>query len=318
MKYINSFALLEALSTKDELMGRILHLYGSIPVPKEKSSVVISKIVQAEGLGYNLGDPVTLNYTKLHDKVRFNDYFDSLLNSKDSRGHNFEGFVVGIFNGAFTTRGAKPDVTINNKNYSVKFIDKPTKAPEVGRFKYIFAGKDGAVPGMERYFNWINEFGGIVRLCRLPNDRKITKTLTAKVLKEEIADIILAGIDGWIIAYPDDKDENKIEYNVFDKDVIKSMMVNGKIVASKGGLDSYYAFALSAAFRNNANVIKSFIQIPTVTITELRRCLLNTPEQEWGIKVFGNIAYKMRPDVLRYIKRNAIPIIKNLKEENDD
>lgn len=315
MKYINSFAIFEGLSLKDDLMGRILHLYGSIPVPKEKSSVVISKIIQAEGLTYNLGDPISLNYTKLHDKVRFNDYFDSLLNSKDSRGHNFEGFIVGIFNGTFTQRGSKPDVTIDNKKYSVKFIDKPTKAPEVGRFKYIFANKDGAVSGMEAYYEYINKFGGIVRLCRLDNEKLVSKTLTARKLKEEIADIILAGIDGWIIAYPDSKDEDKIEYNVFDKEVIKSMMVNGKIVASKSGLDSHYAFALSATFRNNANVTKNFIQIPTVTIPELKRCLLDAPEQEWGLKVFGNIAYKMRPDVLRYIKRNAIPIIKNLSEE---
>ena len=30
---------------KDRLMGELLHLYGSIPVPKEKSSTVIKKIV---------------------------------------------------------------------------------------------------------------------------------------------------------------------------------------------------------------------------------------------------------------------------------
>lgn len=94
MKFIKSYKVFEGVHDKSDeynsLMGRLLHLYGSIPVPKEKSSVVINKIVMSSmGKLFKLGEEVNINFYKLHDKIRFSDYFDSLLEDKDVRGHNF-------------------------------------------------------------------------------------------------------------------------------------------------------------------------------------------------------------------------------------
>jgi len=75
------------LEERDRLMGELLHLYGSIPVPKEKSSEVIRKIViDTDGEFFKLGENIKPGSRKPHDKVRFTDYFDSLLSSKDIRG----------------------------------------------------------------------------------------------------------------------------------------------------------------------------------------------------------------------------------------
>jgi len=47
MKYLNDFKLFEnrKLTEYDDIMGKLLHLYGSIPLEKEKASIVIGKIV---------------------------------------------------------------------------------------------------------------------------------------------------------------------------------------------------------------------------------------------------------------------------------
>lgn len=308
MKYIEKYAIFEKLTEKELLMGKILHLYGSIPVPKEKSSVVISKIVYSSGIRYTLGEPVSLNYTKIHDRVRFNDYFDSLINSKDSRGHNFEGFVAGIFDGQFTMRGSKPDVIIDNKKYSVKFIDNPSKAPELGSYK-------NSLINNSEIDKFIKEYKGLTRIFRLKNDEIIEGSLTALDLKKLICDIVLSDVDSWIIAYPNSKkNPSEIIYCVFDRIILENMLLDGRVVSPKGGLDNYYSIALSATFKNNSDIIKSYITIPNVTISELKSCLPNNDEYKWGFDVFGNMVNKMRPDVLKYIKRNADPIIKKLNE----
>ena len=81
MKFLKNFQLFESkrkkLSEYDDLMGRLLHLYGSIPLEKEKDSVVISKIIfNTIGKYYRLGEDVNITHQADHDKVRIKDYFD--------------------------------------------------------------------------------------------------------------------------------------------------------------------------------------------------------------------------------------------------
>ncbi len=108
MEYIKLFEA--ALSQREELLGKLLHLYGSIPVSKQKSSVVIKKILHRNTNNPNepffkLGDNIDVISDASQDKVRFVDYFDSLLNSKETRGHNFEGTIAGLYNGELSEPG---------------------------------------------------------------------------------------------------------------------------------------------------------------------------------------------------------------------
>lgn len=142
MKHLFGFKIFEDNSEYNHIwhknMGRLLHLYGSIPLTKEKSSIVIKKILSSAGLHYNIGDDIDLNRdltntNKIHDKVRFKDYFDSMLSSKDTRGPNFEGFISGIFNGELSNQlGSKHDMSIGEFKYSLKFTETSSKAPEIG------------------------------------------------------------------------------------------------------------------------------------------------------------------------------------------
>jgi len=271
MRYIKSYKIYESeiISnlTYDELMGKLLHLYGSIPVPKEKSSIVIQKIIQSTREDfYQFGEVVDINYCKVHDKIRFSDYFHSLLRQKDIRGHNFEGLICGIFGGFLSTRGTKWDVTTNDKNYSVKFVDNKTKAPEIGKFKNIIESSS-------------------------------------------------YDIDGWILSYPDDiENPSEIIVNVVPKALMWTILSNGLVVAPKGGYNDYYSLALSAKYRNIDGIVTSKIKIPRVSKEELVNEWRNLEEENWATKVFGEWGYKIRPDVLRYIKTNKTEIIKKLSE----
>ena len=300
MKNIKHFKIFESLSKYDDMMGKILHLYGSIPLPKEKSSVVINKIVRTSGNNFNLGDNIEINFFKPHDKIRFKDYYNSLLESKDSRGHNFEGLVAGLFDGNLTTRGAKADVEIEGQRISVKFIDNQSKAAELGSYRSVLEKTP--------LNDYIVKLNGLTNIFKMDNSEVIDK-FTARELKEELWSRISQGVDSWLIAYPDHDD---IAYHVISKDIMKEILMDGLVAAPKGGYKSLYTLAVGSKFRTKTN--KCFIRIPVVTQRDLTNLMPSNKDMAWGAYVFGNIAYKMRPDVLKSIKANKTKIIKRLSE----
>lgn len=300
MRYIQNYRIFEnktlIKSTEEQkteyLMGKLLHLYGSIPLSKQKSSIVIKKILQDN---YKvLGEDIDLQYNKDHDKIRFIDYFDSLLKAKETRGHNFEGFISGIYNGELSKPGERWDVEINKQNWSVKFVDNPSKAPEIGSFRQslLLANKQEDV---------IRE-GGIAKLFQGSNN----------TLKEEIWEVISKDITGgWLIAYPKNKNnEDFIEVNLIYPDIMKNILMSGGTVAPKGGFKSIFSLALSAKYKNYSNKYK--IILPKISLEELKNIYIDWSEDLWSYKVFGEMHDKIRPDVLRYIKDNQEIIGKKL------
>lgn len=302
MKYLKSFGIFESTSKNilyNDLMGRLLHLYGSIPVPKEKSSVVISKIIyNSMGKLFTLGENVDINFCKLHDRIRFSDYFDSLLEDKDVRGHNFEGLVSGLFGGKLSVRGAKWDVILENLKYSVKFVDNSTKAPEIGRFKYLIR----ANPEID---SKVREAGGLTRVFQS----------TDSELKLEVWNLISKDIEGWILAYPDNiNDPTNIVINKVDKQQMFNLLNQGCVVSPKGGYSDWYSLALSGTYVKKGVYTKSVVKIPKVSLEELEAELETIKAENWSEKVFGEMGNKIRPDVLRYIRTNKDLIIKRLSQ----
>lgn len=317
MKFIENFQIFERkrLDEYDELMGRLLHLYGSIPLEKEKASIVISKIIfKTMGKYYRLGEDVNIRHQADHDKVRFKDYFDSLLKSKDSRGHNFEGTLAGLYDGDLSERGEKWDITIEDKTWSVKFIDNASKAPEIGSFNKVIMNaskrkeqNDVLSLHYPNLYDDILEAGGLTILFRSGDIE----------LKEKAFDVISQGITGgWIIAYPIKSKINNninIQLNIISVPEMREMLINGSMVSEKGmsvspkaGIKSKFTLALSAKFKYNKNVIKSFIKIPILPLNKLREIARSNNEIEWAEDIFGPVyGSKIRPDVLRHIKNNS-------------
>jgi hypothetical protein len=288
---------------KDRLMGELLHLYGSIPVPKEKSSDVIKKIViDTNRHFFRLGEDIKPGSRKPHDKVRFSDYFDSLLSSKDIRGHNFEGCLCGLYGGDLNKRGGRWDITINGKNYSVKFVDGPGERVQLGSYKSY----------LKEYEEQIESLGGIGKLFRIRNSK----------LKTDIWNKIVGStpsspseIDGWIIAYPIGIDGNwsKIICHLIDFRTMSNMVLKDDLtVAPKQGWSDYYSLAISSQYKNKG--VKFEIEVPSVSLEELKLISLMDYELNFSQKVFGDMSRKIRPDVLRYIFKNRNKIIKRMSD----
>jgi hypothetical protein len=307
MKYLNHFKLFEnkKLTEYDDIMGKLLHLYGSIPLEKEKASIVIGKIVlNSKEKYYRLGDDVNIAYEADHDKVRFKDYFDSLLKSKDSRGHNFEGTIAGLYGGKLMERGEKWDLEIEGKTWSVKFIDNPSKAPEIGSFNKSMI--DAKIE------NEVIEAGGLTNLFRSDN----------LDLKSKAFDVISSGITGgWIIAHPGTSKSGRninIVMNIVSVELMRDLFVNkGMSVAPKAGIKSKFTLALSAKYKSNGGFMSSIIRIPILGLNELRTISASNTELEWSQNVFGKYGSKIRTDVLRYIKNNPDEIANKLIKFKD-
>jgi hypothetical protein len=307
MRYLSKYKFFESkddiiearIKEEDQLMGKLLHLYGSIPLPKEKSSVVIKKIIEGSGIKPFIFGKDNINISRTakyrHDKVRFKDYFDSLIRDKDSRGHNFEGTLCGLFGGELSTRGEKWDLILNGLTWSVKFIDNPSKAPEIGSFRNAISNY-----GID-LFDQVANSGGLTQLF---------KTGEADI-KEKLFNIVTNGITGgWIVAHAIGR---SIVMNIIDLDTMRRILLNeGMTVSPKGGKKSIYSLAISARFKNVDGVKVSKITFPQLTLEELRKIYKSDTENEWAYNVFGSISNKMRPDVLRDIKMRPEEIADNL------
>jgi len=310
MRILN-FKLFE--SNYDSLMGKLLHVYGSIPTPKEKSSVVIGniikysendildkrgKVIKTKHIGeyYKLGDNIDMELYRPQDKLRFRDYFDSLINSKDTRGHNFEGLICGLFGGELSIRGSKHDVVIDGKNYSIKFTDNKSKAPELGSYTSKFD---------EDFQKEISEKGGLGNIFKGDDED----------LKKYIWSVISSGVDGWIFAYPDDE---KIVLNIVTKRGMGILLKNGLVVASKNGWKVKMSLALSATYRHYQLVKESIITLPPkLDEDDLKLMYRNSDEEIAAEHLFGSdFKDKIRPDLLRYILNNKKHFIKKMKDLN--
>lgn len=288
---------------KDRLMGELLHLYGSIPVPKEKSSTVIKKIViDTEGEFYKLGENISPGSRKPHDKVRFADYFDSLLSSKDIRGHNFEGCLCGLYGGDLNQRGGRWDITIGDKNYSVKFVDGPGERVQLGSYKSY----------LNSYSEQIESLGGLGKLFRIRNSR-LKRSIWKKIVGSSSDKP--SEIDGWIIAYPIGITGNyrKIACHLIDFNTMTNMILNEDMtVAPKQGWSDHYSLAISSQYKNKG--IKFEIDLPILNLEELKIISLMDHEQKFAQNVFKEVSSKIRPDVLRYIYKNRDKIIKRISD----
>jgi hypothetical protein len=86
------------------------------------------------------------------------------------------------------------------------------------------------------------------------------------------------------------------------------------VVAPKGGYADIYSLALSSRYITKGKYTKSVIKIPQVSFLDLQEEYETVDKEKWAPEVFGKMGYKMRPDVLRYIRLNKDTIIKKLSE----
>ena len=326
MKYIIPYSLFEnnnenndidwSKLNREQKKGKLLHLYSSIPIQKEKAQIVIKSIVKDSGNNFNIHDKGTITpwkfgknrivkkknkskeeELKLHDKLRFNDYFNSLLVSKDIRGFNFEGLIAGLFNGWVQPAGSRADVILETgERCSVKFIDSKGEAPVLASLKSIMNDDILNRIGNRRIFD-------------------VFKTISKKEedLRSKIFDMAFGDIDLFLIGYPDEQNEpSYIILHIVSNKEMKDAVCGGLVNAPKTSSNKWQLRISSSAYKTD-DPIK--IEIPKISDEDLDN-LWDIGSREWSKEIFGNsISRRMRSDVIDDVMDNKEEIADNLEKD---
>lgn len=329
MKYIIPYSLFEnnnennnenndidwSKLNREDKKGKLLHLYSSIPIQKEKAEIVIKSIVKDSGNDFNIHDKGTItpwkfgkNKTikktnknnrelKLHDKLRFNDYFNSLLKSKDIRGFNFEGLIAGLFNGSVQRPGLRDDVKLKTgESCSVKFIDSKSESPVLASLKNAMTPEILAEIGNRRIYDVFN-----------------TISVEEESLRSKIFDLAFGEIDLFLIGYPDKQTSpNYIILHVIKNKEMKDAVCGGLVNAPKTSSNKWQLRISSSAYKTD-DPIK--IEIPKISDEDLDN-LWDIGSREWSKEIFGNsISRRMRSDVIDDVMDNKEEIADNLEKD---
>ena len=303
MKYLLPYKIYESYDedwsklSRERKMGKLLHLYSSIPLRKEKASEVIKAIVKySKKTSISIYDKKVITpWNKLHDRLRFNDYFNSLLSSKDTRGHNFEGLIAGLFDGEIQTRGSRADVILKGgERCSIKFIDSKSESPVLGS---IYASIKGRPDIIEKI-----------------GDRSIyeifnTISVDEEKFREEIFDLAFGGVDLFLIGYASTI-SSQIELHVIKFEDMKNNVCGGLVVAPKVKSSKWSVRISSSAYKND-DTLK--IKIPTISMDQLDT-LWSQGARKWSKSIFGNsITSRLRTDVIEDIIGDKEEISNNLE-----
>jgi hypothetical protein len=318
------------------LLGKLLHLYSSIPVPKRKASVALSKMIPEFDFNQDVID-LNVNTLFFHDKIRIIDYLNSLLESKEIRGDNFEGFIAGLFGGVISTsKSSKHDVTIKNVDWSIKYTEFGDFRPVIGNFKNILSKSNVIIKFGKKdelhVFDFVSKFGGLTKIL----DRRSVRPGQIDTIQEweSIKDSILGAIFnskdmenfGGVITgttnNPIPTDENPlneitaIQLNIISKESLIQLLKDGQVSKPKsGGEDAKFSIRLTSKYRSPEYSTVKIIEFPKIpTLEELKSQFNEVERVDWGKDVFGYLTWKIRPDVFDSIKANRKHIITKLQE----
>ena len=299
----------EELSFEDK-KSKLFSIYPAIPLEKRAAAVAIDKIRRAEGREISNIEDNRIDFPdrKPIDKLRWNQYFTSLMESKEIRGHNFEGLIAGLYGAKFTKPGERGDLEIESESgadkkiISVKSLNSKSESPVLGSV-----------------FDSLSE-DQIKRI----NGRSIQQVYNQNKqdeedLRESIWQSGFGGknhVDYFLIAYFTEKTKKSsgtIFINIFSN---KEMF---DFVCSKGGLNAaknkgqIYQFRVSSTYKD-VKQSPIAIKIPEITEKDLND-IWNVTARNWGKYVFGKeISRKMRTDTIEDIIDNKGDISKRMSD----
>jgi hypothetical protein len=349
MKYLESFSKFERLelisenvsnvNPYDALMGKLLHLYSSIPVPKQKASIALSLMI---GQPYSLSTDIDFNSKSVpfQDKIRIIDYLNSLLKNTEIRGDNFEGFLCGLYGGTLSpSKVSKHDITIGGVDWSIKYTEFGDYNPEIGSFKNILKKSNKIIRyefGNGYYkdtpiFSFVTEYGGLTNIFRnnpsveIRGEREQQQWNSIKniILDEIFNSPEMANFGGVITGTTNvkiPKEGNPLDsitqiiLNIIEKDKLRELFFNGMVnQPKKGGAEGPYTLRLKNSYKNPEYSTVRIITLPIVpTLDELKDHYNESERKGWVQDVFGKFAWKIRPDVLSDIKLSRKNIITRL------
>jgi hypothetical protein len=318
MKYLLSYKIFESETeerdfydwdkmTVEEKKSKLFSIYPAIPLEKRAAAEAIRKIRIAEGEK----EPSKLEDNEIHfpdkrpiDRLRWNQYFKSLIMSKEIRGHNFEGLIAGLYDGEFTKPGERGDLKIGDekKVVSVKSLNDSSQSPVLGSV-YDSLNREQLVQ---------------------VGDRSIHTIFKNKISGEEefrkgIWEAGFGGsnkVDYFLIAYftePSERSSGTIFIYIFSNDEMYDFINTGKGLNAPKNKGQSFQFRISSTY-------KAFKQVPiTIRIPKIRErdldSIWNSSARNWSNKVFGKtISRKMRTDTIEDILTNKDDISKRMSQ----
>jgi hypothetical protein len=313
MKHLLPFGIFESESpdyddwdkmTFDEKKSKLFAIYPAIPLEKRAAADAIRKIRKAEKQDVSKLEDNRINFPdkKPIDRLRWNQYFNSLIMSKEIRGHNFEGLISGLYDGQFTIPGQRGDLIIDGKSVSVKSLNDQTESPVLGSVY------DSLSPEQLRQIG----------------DRSIHNLYTEKVreeedLRKEIWEAGFKGrnnVDYFLIAYfvePSERTSGTIFIYIFSNEEMFDFIESGNGLRAPKNKGQKYQFRISSTY-------KAFKQRPiSIKIPRIRErdldSIWNISARNWGKYVFGKeISRKMRTDTIEDIIDDKDQISKRMSQ----
>ena len=319
MKYLLPFKIFESEKeypewedlSFEEKKSRLFSIYPAIPLEKRAAAVAIDKIRRAEGRGISKLEDNTIDFPddKPIDKLRWNQYFTSLMQSKEIRGHNFEGLIAGLYGADFTKPGDRGDLEIESEGgkkivVSVKSLDSKSESPVLGSVFDSLSDEQKTQIGLNRTIQQVYN--------QNINDEED--------LRRSIWESGFGGdnrVDYFLIAYfvePSKKSKGRIFIHIFTNEEMYNFVCtkNGLNAAKNKG--QIYQFRISSTYKNVERPPIT-IKIPEVDGKDLDE-IWNDSVRKWGNYVFGKpIARKMRTDTIEDIVDKKDEISKRMSED---
>lgn len=340
MKYLKEFKLFEnninLVEKWDNLdytgkLGNLLYLYGSIPVSRNNSEIVLPILLKKYNKIYNIIEDkkleIDFNNSKIWDlsnSLRFSNYFSTLIENKSTMGFNFEGTIAGFFNGKLSdSDNTRYDVIINNKCFSIK-----TSVVEYGDNIVIGSFKNVILENYD-YFkekynidiideiiktNGIGYFFTDFHNDDLSSEdiKNIKYDLLHFMFSTNSKEIVSNKVDYIVITFVDIKKESPSYINMY----IISINDFIDFLINKGGMSpkiktNIYQLRVpkTIIYKNVNQITFKFRNLTEEELDDLR----NTDSLKWATDVFDStILSRMRPDVINDIYSNRHKIIKRL------
>jgi len=270
------------------------HLLAPIPISRTTASEVIKRILKSENKKYFFGDDIDLNELSLVNRLRFGVYLDEVLSEVGTRGHNYEGFMSGLFDGYLP----------KDTNYWFDYRIRE------GSVEQKFIKSSGESPQLKTYANFIKN--------NPQYDGLLEKQNTPEIIKQKIQMLnspeFLTDIYIFSTKTPETGKGYRIEnYVVYKDEMIKILMNpdNLREPKQKG----------QTALRIPSRVLGEIdftIITPRYKSSELQELVKLNEKERAVLTAFGKHSEHIRPDVIKDLTKNLDEFIESLIEIQEE
>ena len=270
------------------------HLLAPIPINRTTASEVIKRILKSENKRYLFGQDIDLNQLSLVNRLRFGVYLDELLTETATRGHNFEGFMSGLFDGYL------PKDT--NYWFDYRIVD--------GTVEQKFLRSSTESPQLKTYANFIKEHPEYTGTLEKPN--------TPENIKEKLRMLNEPNFltDFYVFSTKKGTQSTgyQIENYVIPKEEMIQILLNPENIKAPK-IQGQIALRISYTKLGDVDFT---ITTPRYKASELNDLVKLSDKEQAVLTAFGKHSDHIRPDVIKDITKMLPEFIESLIQAQEN